>query len=50
MSSICISFYRLVRLRTFSHYKLMQTEPINKITNEKKDKALHEALYKGSTE
>ena len=30
--------------------KLMQTEPINKITNEKKDKALHEALYKGSTE
>ena len=38
MSSICIISYGLVRLRTLSHLKLMQTEPISKITNE--DKAL----------
>ena len=45
MSSVCISFYGLVRLHTFSHQKLMQTEHISKITNEKKDKALLLASY-----
>ena len=45
MSSVCISFYRLVRLRTISHEKPMQTEPINKITNEKKDKALEQLEF-----
>ena len=45
MGSICISFYWLVRLSTFSHQKLMQTDPISKITNEKKDKALDFTYY-----
>ena len=37
MSSVCISFYWLKLLWQTSLWKLMQTELISKITNEKKD-------------
>ena len=50
IGSVCISFQELRLLRQTIPKKLMQTEPINKITNEQKDQAsLHDYLLLQST-